>query len=271
MNRPIPKGSKKAAYGVAEWADHSVNIDLGCTNDCSYCYAKAMAIRFKRATPKSLARPRTDLSKVAKRFHKREGRIMFPTSHDICRNNIDACLHTLHSMIGAGNDVLIVSKPDPKCIRRVCDEFADQKAQILFRFTIGSASDKTLRLWESGAPSFKERLAALRLAHERGFQTSVSCEPMLDMDIGAVVAEVLPFVTDAVWLGRVNNLRQAIALNCPDNAKVMAAADRLLAEQTDEWLRELYRRYCDNPKIKFKDSIKKAVGLARPTKAGLDV
>ena len=196
---------------------------------------------------------------------------MFPTSHDISMDNVWPCIETLRRLIDAGNDILIVSKPDPKCIKLLCEQFENEKAPILFRFTIGSANENTLKFWEPGAPSFNERLSALRHAYEQGFQTSISCEPMLDNEIGKVIEAVLPYVTDAVWLGRANNLRQNLALNCPDNAEVMAMADRLLAEQTDEYLRELHRRYCSNPKIKFKDSIKIAVGLELLTEAGLDV
>lgn len=261
----------KQAYGVEEWANYSVNIQTGCSTNCAYCFARAIASRFKRATPESWATPIIDKAKVAKRHRKRTGRTMFPTSHDICQDNLGECITTLRSLIEAGNEVLIVSKPDPWCIRQICGQFRDEKSQIMFRFTIGSANDTTLKFWEPNAPTFKDRLSALRYAFEHGFQTSVSCEPMLDKEIGKVVDAVLPYVTDAVWLGRVNNLRQAIALNCPCDTDVMEAADRLLAEQTDDWLRELYRRYRKNPKIKYKDSIKKAVGLSRPTKAGLDV
>jgi len=263
--------STKSVSGVGEWAEHSVNIQTGCDRDCHYCYAKGMAIRFKRATPDSWATPIIDKAKAAKLHRKRSGRIMFPTSHDISCNNLGECITTLRNMIDAGNQILIVSKPDPACIRQICAQFSDEIDQILFRFTIGSANDSTLKFWEPNAPTFKERLSALKYAHEHGYQTSVSCEPMLDLQIGMVVEAVLPYVTDAVWLGRVNNLRQSIALNCPGNEEVLEASDRLLAEQTDEWLRQIYQRYKANPKIKFKDSIKKAVGLDRPMKAGLDI
>ena len=44
--------------GTQEWAASNVNIQDGCEHDCRYCYAKTMAIRFKRATPISWKRPR---------------------------------------------------------------------------------------------------------------------------------------------------------------------------------------------------------------------
>ena len=261
----------KAAFGVQEWASHSMNFQTGCSRNCRYCYAKSMAIRFKRATAESWVQQIIDLKKVNKRQRKMDGRIMFPTTHDITGANIEESLVVLRNMLDAGNEVLIVSKPSPVCIQKICDAFADKKSQILFRFSIGSTNNKTIKYWEPNAPSFGARLAALRYAFEQGFSTSVSCEPMLDKNIWKVVDKVLPYVTDAVWLGRVNKLRQNISLNCPGDLEAKNAANRLLAKQTDEWLRELYQRYCGNPKVKFKDSIKQAIGLKRPMKAGLDV
>lgn len=40
---------------------------------------------------------------------------------------------------------------------------------------------------------------------------------------------------------------------------------------SDEWIMELYSRYNDDGKIKWKESIKKVVGLEIPVKKGLDV
>ena len=41
----------KPAHGTGEWAAGNVNIQNGCEHNCLYCYAKAMAIRFRRNTP----------------------------------------------------------------------------------------------------------------------------------------------------------------------------------------------------------------------------
>ena len=261
----------KPAYGVGEWAKASVNIQDGCENDCRYCYAKCMAVRFGRKTSTSWCNTTIRMEALCKTYRKRDGRIMFPTSHDITIDNLDACLYVLWKMLAAGNEVLIVSKPHPLCIKELCAEFQDYKNQILFRFTIGSADDSVLRFWEPNAPTFEERLSALRLAYQQGYQTSISCEPMLDTHIDMVVQAAKPYVTDAIWLGRVNRLRQTIAITCPDDVETKERAEQLLAEQPDEFLRELYKRFKDDPKIKFKDSIKEAVGLERPTEVGLDI
>ncbi|WFB36788.1 radical SAM protein [Kiritimatiellota bacterium B12222] len=266
------KENNKATHGVGEWASHSVNIQSGCEKNCKYCYAKSMAIRFGRKTPSNWnKKPDLNEKAIGKGYRKREGRIMYPTSHDITPRNIEEYLTVLLKLLESGNEVLIVSKPTLPCIKRICEECEAYKDQILFRFTIGSANDSVLKFWEPGAPMFQHRLDCLKLAYKNGFATSVSSEPMLDNRIDKVVTKTMPYVTDAIWLGRVNQLRQALSINCPKDNVAKKRGDELLAKQTDTYLSELYESYKDDPKVKYKDSIKEAVGLERPETVGLDI
>jgi DNA repair photolyase len=265
------KNQVRAAHGTGEWATTNVNIQAGCDNDCRYCYAKAIAIRFHRATPESWSTPELNDGTVQKGYGKRSGTIMFPSTHDIAPVNIDACVVVLVKILAAGNRVLIVTKPQLACVKRLCLDLKGYKKQILFRFTICSADDNVLGFWEPGAPSFDERLQALKWAHAAGFKTSVSCEPMLDARIDRVIAAVKPYVTDAIWLGRANRLRHIVAVNCPDDDEVRRQTNKLIELQDDDRMRALYEQYREHPKVKFKDSIKKVVGLERPVTKGLDV
>lgn len=195
---------------------------------------------------------------------------MFPSSHDITELNINECKTVLKNMLIAGNKVLIVSKPKPECIETLCTELARFKDQVLFRFTIGSADNAVLKFWEPGAPTFEERMESLRIAREHGFDTSVSCEPMLDNHVEAVVLATLPLVTDAIWIGIPNRLTGILSTcKCTDEEK--ARGQELTATFTEERIKALYGMYKDNPKIKWKESIKKIVGLDMATEAGLDI
>lgn len=248
-----------------------MNIQDGCEHDCRYCYAKTMAIRFKRMTAETWSQPQVRAHDIARGFTKRSGRIMFPTAHDITDRNIDDCLFVLKKMLKAGNQLLIVSKPRTSCVDQLCHHLADFREQIVFRFSIGSASSTVLKCWEPGAPTFKERLACLKTAYLMDFQTSVSCEPMLDGRIDKVVDAVHPFVTDSIWLGKINRLRNILPQNCPGDAEAMCKGEKLMALQNDEAILALYDRYSNDPKIKWKDSIKNIVGLDRPAVAGMDL
>lgn len=261
----------KAAHGTEEWAAHNVNVQLGCEHDCKYCYAKCMAIRFRRSSCDDWRHPEVLDAKVQKRYRKMQGPVMFPTSHDITPRNVADCIQVLRSLLVAGNDVLVVSKPHLSCIKDMCAALKEYRDQLLFRFTIGSADSDVLAFWEPSAPSYSERLKALRWAYGEGFRTSVSAEPILDIRIDKVIVGVKPFVTDAVWLGRVNRLRGALAINCPDETDAFLRADELLSQHSDDWVTDLYNTYRYDRMIKWKDSIKKVVGLERPTVKGLDV
>jgi DNA repair photolyase len=171
---------------------------------------------------------------VRKSYHKREGRIMFPTSHDLVPSD---------PSLDAGNEVLVTTKPHLEAIKYMCETFEPQKAQVQFRFTITSASDKLLKFWEPGAPAFAERVASLEYAALSGYKTSVSIEPILDRTVAAIddlYSRVESWCTESVWLGIMNHVK--------DGNKVDPG--------------EVYRHFVNRDKtVRFKDSIRNAVGI----------
>ena len=74
--------------------------------------------------------------------------------------------------------MLIVSKPNGIGGAALCRELADRRKDIMFR-TWGRSSRASARFGSRGT-SPATRVRALRHAFEKGFQTSVSIEPMLD-------------------------------------------------------------------------------------------
>lgn len=178
----------KPVFGTKEWADRSENCLNGCSHDCKYCYAKATAVRFGHNTPLNWKNETLKPNILKKGFRKWEGKIMFPSAHDITPAHLDDCMDYLEHMLRPGNQVTIVTKPHLDCVKAICQEFGWYKDKILFRFTIGSSDLTTLKFWEPNAPDFTERLESLKYAFSQGYQTSVSCEPMLDNNVGNVMA-----------------------------------------------------------------------------------
>lgn len=260
----------REVFGTKEWASSNHNIQDGCENNCLYCYARAMGCR-RGLDPEEWAKPQFRKNALKRGFGKRKGTIMFPTTHDITTYNIDQFTEILLRMLHAGNKVLVVSKPNPELIsiiRNACVSFRDQ---LLFRFTIGSTNDTVLKFWEPGAPDFKHRLHALKSTFEDGFQTSVSMEPYLDDRPEDVVEAVRPYVTDAIWIGKANLLVERLKINGEWNDMTANEAANIRSFQSDENVRALYEKYKDDPKVKWKESIKKVVGIEVPTEAGLDI
>ncbi len=246
--------------GTREWGDENRNIQFGCERGCLYCYAREGAMRFKRiSTRDEWLRPKIN-QKALKNTGKVAGVVFFPSTHDITPLNLDYAQVFLADLCANGNRVLVVSKPEKVCIERLTMAMEPYKKQIKFRFTIGSTDDAALKFWEPGAPGFWERIDCLRLAHARGYETSVSCEPYLDDTIYSLVEEVRPLVTDTIWIGLLNRFERRVDTSgWSDND--WAYARKMFAAQTNEAVWKIYERYKDDKKIRFKDSIKKVIGL----------
>lgn len=267
---------KTRATGTREWATHSRNLQLGCEHNCIYCYASANAVRYKKCAKANWDKP-VPLGKLdPNKFNKKlNGTIMFPTTHDITPKNIDACEDAIEWMLVAENKLLIVSKPHFECIKRLCDNLVikNHRADVLFRFTIGTTVQGDLDFWEPGAPSFIERMRALAYANVNGFKTSVSCEPLLTQDIPGtkrLVEQLRPFVNDAIWLGRANQLKARLTLNEADELahKTAVILEHIWGKNNVE---RLYALYKDDPIIKWKNSVKEMVGLPLNDEIGKDV
>lgn len=198
---------KKITSGTKEWATSNVNIASGCSNDCRFCYAKKMAIRFGRKTEENWKQMILNEAAIQKNYKKRNGTIMFPSSHDITEEILEPCLIVLKKLLRAGNEVLIVSKPALSCILEIVNQLKAFKNQVQFRFTITSRSNRKLKFWEPGAPCIEDRLQSLKLARLRGFKTSVSIEPYLDKDPIPLLLKVAGDVTETIWIGKMNYIR----------------------------------------------------------------
>lgn len=263
---------KKRVFGTTEWASFNYNMINGCTHNCKYCFAKSMAIRFKRKTSETWAEEELNEDAITKHCKKKDGIVMFPTTHDITPKFLPEILLVLNKLLFAGNKLLIVSKPHLLCIKEICTKFEKYKSQILFRFTIGSTNNDILKFYEPGAPSFEERLECLQYAYNNGFKTSISSEPMLDDNVSALIDLTLPFITDAIWLGKANSLIQRMRMNgIIEDEKLRKAQVLSDWQKNDANILIIYEKYKNNTKIKFKESIKKVAGIELPNEIGLDI
>jgi len=262
INHPTTSTGPK--FGVAEWAEASVNIGTGCSHNCRYCYACGNALWRNQITSRAdwtTERLKSNLPK-AKKYG---GRVMFPTTHDISPFYLEAAVATLRGLLEQGNQVLVVSKPHLVCIQRLCQEFENFKAQILFRFSIGSLDESLATFWEPGAPRIPERVECLKFAHAAGFATSVSMEPMLSGTDDAIDTFVAlePYVTDKIWIGKMNKVSQRVDQRDPEVRRRCIQIGKL---QCDNEVQRLVETLQGHPKIKWKESIAEvmAQGLDAP-------
>ena len=247
----------KKVSGTKEWAPHNLNISVGCSHNCLYCYAAADADRRKLKERSEWACEKlTKKAEMASFPVKHDGRIMFPSTHDITPGILEAAVKVLKVVIAAGNEVLIVTKPHLMVVDRLVKEFADpnRRDEIEFRFTIGTLSPSLSKFWEPGAPLPEERIAALKLAHSAGYKTSVSMEPLLGgIDTAtAVVTAVHDYVTETIWIGKMNQIRNRVR---PSSVEKLHMVNALEQRQTDAEILQIYEAFQNNPMVRWKDSI----------------
>lgn len=205
--------------GTKEWADKNVNCYFGCPYNCPYCYAKRMWKRFKekRKYPmKKWEEFYPNLKAINKKYKKIEGRIMFPSTHDIIdwdyicryedgttekRNIKEDCFIVLKKILEVGNEVLITSKPSYKVITELIKKFTIYINQIQFRFTITTGDSYIAKENEPYAPCIEERFMSLIYSFEHGYKTSVSIEPFLDKDPIILIKHLAKYCTESIWLG----------------------------------------------------------------------
>lgn len=244
----------KERAGTSQWSDMSYNIlstKSACFNDCKYCYVKPMFRRFGIGGDRKVTlEPELDEKKVEKGWAKsaKKKTIMFPTSHDIFPSIVDSYIKVCRKMIKAGHKVLCVSKPRFECVKAICDALADVKESIIFRFTIGSDNNEVLAHWEPNAPKFEERLESLKYAFEKGFQTSVSMEPILD-DPTSTIEKVYKHVNETIWIGFVNHVPNT---DLEDISFVKS-------KTKTKMILDLLERYRDDRKVMWKESVAKYV------------
>ena len=248
--------AEKRKTGTREWADSNYNIGIGCSHDCLYCYARTNALRYKYVAEGDWTTERVKGKLPA--VSKKNGVIMFPTTHDISPFYLPVALDCLKKLLAKGNKVLIVSKPHMICVEAMCRELEPWKNNILFRFTIDTSDSKLAKFWEPNAPSIEERVNCLRYSFDNGFSTSVSMEPILGSveDTFETFRMMEDLVTDKIWVGKMNKINARVKKSSPE---IAAKCEETTTNQTDDKILWLVNAFKDNPKIEWKDSIKEVI------------
>ena len=118
--------------------------------------------------------------------------------------------------------------------------------------------DETLSFWEPGAPNFEDRYTSLKSAFFMGFKTSISIEPFLDYNPIPLVEKIRPFVTESIWIGKMNYIARngVTLLDRP-------YYDSIRQNYHLKHILEIYDNYKTDPLIRWKDSIKKMLMLEK--------
>jgi len=219
--------------GTQEWAASTLNVAQGCRHGCLYCYARFNALRFGQiATGADWACEKVHADRVAKGYQGGKGRVMMPSSHDITPETVDAVATVANKLLTAETPagkpetrLLLVTKGDGPCVETVCRALLEPSAandynldiwrsrdRVEWRLTIGCLDDRCRKFWEPHAPDIDMRLETLRWLYKAGWQTSVSCEPLLKPRRAVdLVMAIQPHVTETIWIGAARELRARTA------------------------------------------------------------
>ena len=251
--------------GTREWSEHSFNCCKGCANSCLYCYARDSRFNTKRGL--DWAKEELTFPKVK----KWPGVVMFPTTHDFTPGNVKHCLMYLDHLLDAGNKVLVVTKAGIDIASRIVDRLCQYpREQSEIRFTLTHRDPAVGWLWEPNAPTIRDRYEALYDAHTR-VPMSVSCEPWLDtVEFLIETVKIISPGCETIWIGHANKLRQRTQWFCDqcesadDVAELREAIENIEARQTPAAARRVYDAIKNDPKVRWKDSYQRAIGLAGP-------
>ena len=252
-----------------QWAPLGTNIiqhKTNCPQLCRYCYNIAWKHRSEKLEIPDIEDTRemfcTDENRVEKVWttRKKANLYIFGSTHDIFPEMIDDYISVARKVIESGSELLIVTKPNLVCMKKLCKELKDLKDKIMIVCTITSNNKDLLEYWEPHAPSYKERVECLKYAFSQGYRTSVSMEPYLS-DPREVIKDVSRYVTHYVWLGKMNH--------CKELEFDEEQYEKLDGLYDEEYVMRLIKDLRDNKKVFFKYSMMRTIGLTgkRPVKS----
>lgn len=260
--------------GTREWAKKEINCIKGCGTYCLYCYAKGIAKHYKRCIEETWKDMEINWNAVKKGYGRvrKEGSqphdIMFPTSHNIIIDEpyFSASITVLKKLLESGNTVLVTIKPFLNVVKKLCEIIQNYKKMLTYRFTIGSTSSELLKVLETNAPSFEERLKALKYAASEGFNTSISIEPLLDSTPFKLIKKLEPYLSPVnyekdigtIWIGLLKTQYIPIAMRTGEVKRFVAyIKPKLQFSHVYHYYEKLY----NHPRIRWKESVVKLMIL----------
>lgn len=198
-----PKGKAR------EYSPLALNVYLGCSHNCKYCYANAMAKRngnsnyFCNPSPRLNVLPLLD--KELKKAPKEQILLSFiGDAYCETQDNNALTRNVLEKLLEAHSPVAILTKGGKRCLKDI-DIFKQFGEHIQIGATLTFDNEKDSLEWESGAAIPDERLEALKVLHENGIKTFASFEPVIvpEQSINLIKSS-LDFV-DIYKIGKLNN------------------------------------------------------------------
>jgi DNA repair photolyase len=80
-----------------------------------------------------------------------------------------------------------------------------KKTSVLVSYSIHTDRDDVKRIFEPKAPSLRGRIEGLKLYHQAGIATRLSCMPILPLNPEIFAERLAPYITKRVWIASMNH------------------------------------------------------------------
>lgn len=226
----------KPAGRAGEYAEYAANLYSGCSHGCTYCYAPA-ATRKKAEQFHGHPAPRKNvLQQLEKDCIKLQGQelprilLCFTTDpYQRLEEELGITRRAIQIMHKYGFAVQVLTKGGMRASR----DFDLLSEKDAFATTLTFLNADTSRQWEPGAASPRDRIEAIRLAHEAGIPTWVSLEPVIDPEETLRIIDETHAIVDLYKVGKLNYHKAA---NLVDWAKF----HRDVVERLDSYGKDYY-------------------------------
>lgn len=200
---------KKGNLGWKEWVDKTVSLQVGCENNCKYCWARVLGHR-RGYVPvwDDWEKPRD--KKQPDFLRVKYGVVGFPGTHDIHESNLEKSIKTIKILVDYGNNVILVTKGLNLIVSKLIDALCMYKDKVEFRFSFSTNYDDLIKKLEGNSPLYKEKKFALQLAFQRGFRTSISMEPYISSNLVEIINDLKEFVSSKIFFVGVMNHRTSL-------------------------------------------------------------
>lgn len=203
-----PKGRAR------EYSPLALNIYMGCTHRCKYCYApsciqKAREEYYCIPSPRKnlTTNLRKELEKIGKGGIKKQ--VLLSFVGDVYCETTDSNKTTrevLEMLLEYEIPVAILTKGAIRCLNDL-DIFKKFGKHIQVGTTLTFDNTRDSLEWEPGASTPNERYIMLRELHNNGIRTFVSFEPVIYPDQTLNLARKTLQYVDVYKIGKINNYR----------------------------------------------------------------
>lgn len=192
-----------------EYSPLALNLYLGCTHACKYCYApgcmqKTREAYYAKPAPRSkvIEGLKKELSKQVPKEQILMSFIGDPYTDATDDNSITR--EALEILADSHAPVAILTKAGKKCLKDL-DVFKRFGEHIQIGATLTFDNEKDSLEWEPGAALPEDRLETLRILHENGVRTFASFEPVIiPAQSLSLMSDGLDYI-DVYKIGKINN------------------------------------------------------------------